>query len=59
MDKEDSIIGDLELYGDVLDMDDETHRMVNVLFNEMDVSVSVEEFDRMLRELAEKIGQSS
>ena len=40
-------------------MDDDAHGMVTALFKAMDVSVSVEEFDRTLRELADKAGQSS
>jgi 5'-deoxynucleotidase YfbR-like HD superfamily hydrolase len=54
VDRADSIVGDLELYGDVLEMDEETHRLVNTLFDEMEASVSVEEFDDTLRQLAGK-----
>lgn len=35
-------------------MDEETHRLVNALFDEMETSVSVEESDNTLRQLAGK-----
>ena len=52
----DSIIGEIELYGDTMDMDDETREHVNNLFKEMDDSVSNELFVGTLKELSEKIG---
>jgi len=54
VDRADSIVGDLELYGDVLDMDEKAHDAVTALFDEMDASVSVERFDGTLRGLAGK-----
>ncbi len=59
VDKADSLVGDLELYGDVLDMGEGVDGMVSAIFDEMDSSVSVERFDETLRILVEKIAQSS
>lgn len=51
VDEADSIVGELELYEDTLEMDGETLKYARSLFNEMDMSVTVEKFGETLEKI--------
>ena len=59
VDDADSIVGELELYEDTLEMDEETLKYARSLFNEMDMSVTVEKFSETLEKIVDDLKKTA